>query len=441
MNRILIGIFWIVLYILLAAGAALIMMAIQPLPPRRDFWTELSVALGFMGMAQVLIQFLLVARFKSITAPYGIDIILYYHRQIGAIALLAILAHPAILIIRNPALAELLNPFGGTTASRWGLLAAGMLIPVVALSWFRRKLRLGYEVWRIGHLALSLLAVAAALTHIGAVGHYVNTPAKMLGWVIFAGLLIAPLAQQRLLKPLWMLRRPWRVVDVRPEGGHTWSLALEPVGHEGLVFEPGQFVWVTLRSPFSIDEHPFSLSSSAEQPRRIALGIKEVGDFTSAVAQVQPGTLAYLDGPHGAFSIDRIPSAGYVFIAGGVGIVPFMSMIRTMHERCDRRSILLIYACRTADDLVWREELDRLARENKHLLLQVVYVLEEPPPQWTGETGRVDLALLRRVLPDERIARDYLICGPDAMIVKVERALLSLGIPAHRLHTERFDLV
>lgn len=442
MNRFLVGTTWILIYLLLAAGPAWLMTVVPPLPGRRDFWTELSLALGFIGLAQLLIQFVLVARFSPITAPYGIDIILHYHRQIGALAVLAVLAHPFILLVRHPSMLYLLNPAGSSAASRAGVLAAVALALVVGLSWLRRRLGIGYEMWRISHLVLAIVAVIASLLHIMRIESYVNTSLKSGFWIALACLLVAPLVYQRLVKPFLALRRAYRVTGVRREHGDTWTLEVELFDQRPpMHFEPGQFVWMKLRNPFSVDEHPFSFSSSAETPQRLEFGIKEVGDFTRAIATVPIGTPVYLEGPHGAFSIDRIPSAGYVFIAVGIGVAPFISMIRTMADRRDRRPVLLIYADRSLDDLAYREELDRLSQQADRMTLQVVYVLDEPPKGWSGETGRVTPEVLGRILPEERIRRDFLICGPDVMIVSVERALLGLGIEPRRLHAERFELV
>lgn len=442
MNRILVGLFWAVLYVLLAAASAFL-MAWPPAPVPRSFWTEFSIALGFIGLAQILIQFVLVARFRSITAPYGIDVILYYHRQIGAVAVLAVLAHPAILILERPALAGLLNPLGGSWASRAGVFAAAALVLLLVFSWFRRRIGLGYEAWRISHALLGLGAVAAALSHTFAAGAYVNTPAKAAYWLILTAALIAPLGFLRLIRPMLERRRPYRVTAVARERRDVWAMTVEPVGHAGMTFAPGQFVWLKLGSPFTQSEHPFSITSSAEQPGRLEFGIKEVGDFTRTVGAVPPGTPAFLEGPHGAFSIDFIPSAGYIFIAGGTGMMPLMSMIRTMADRADRRPVLLIYAAATPDEFAYQDELDRLAAAGGSARpeLRIVYVAEHPTPGWTGQTGRVTADLLRRVLPEEKITRDVLICGPDAMIVGVERALRAVGVPAARIHTERYELV
>ncbi len=163
-------------------------------------------------------------------------------------------------------------------------------------------------------------------------------------WIVIY-LCLALLLYVRLLKPLVLLRHPYRVERVRKEKGNSWTLVLRPEGHRGFTFKPGQFAWLTIRnSPFALKEHPFSLSSSAMQPQTIHLTIKQLGDFTRRIKDISPGQTAYLDGPYGAFSIDRHPYSDYIFIAGGIGIAPIMCMLRTLADRGDERALLLFYA-------------------------------------------------------------------------------------------------
>jgi predicted ferric reductase len=107
---------------------------------------------------------------------------------------------------------------------------------------------------------------------------------------------------------------------VTPERGDTTTLALRPPAGVGFHFEPGQFGWFAIgRSPFSLTQHPFSFSSSAERDE-VELAVKALGDFTSRVAELEFGTTVYVDGPHGVFSIDQDEGPGFGLIAGGVGI-------------------------------------------------------------------------------------------------------------------------
>jgi predicted ferric reductase len=189
--------------------------------------------------------------------------------------------------------------------------------------------------------------------------------------------------------------------------------------------------------PGSRSVSPPSRWRSAEQRGRIEFGIKALGDFSSAIPGIPEGTDAYVDGPHGAFSMDRYEAAGYVFIAGGVGITPFMSMLRTMADRRDPRPVLLLYADKKWDNVAYREDLEALQEQ---VNLEVVYVLEDPDDDWEGETGFVTPELLERRLPSEKFQRDYMICGPPVMMDAVHGALKKRGVPDGRIQLERFAL-
>lgn len=438
MNRTIVGAFWLVAYLIVIVSPLIVVM-VPPTPAAKPFWVELSLALGFVGLVQIAVQFVLVARYATVTAPYGIDLILKYHRQIATIAIGLLVAHPVILVVQDPALLTLLNPFGGTLASRAGNAALYALVSLALLSAFRKRIRLDYELWRVSHALLGIVAIVLSHWHVVLVGHYTGTAWKENVLLAITAVLVASFAYLRLIRPALMRRTPYRVSELTPERGQTWTLTLDPVGHEGVRFAPGQFAWLKLGdSPYTIEEHPFSFSSSAQTKGRLAFSIKELGDFTNRIGQVPIGTTAYVDGPHGSFSPDHEPAAGYVFFAGGVGIAPFVSMLRTMDDRGDERPVTLFYGEVAWDEIAYRDEIERL---EARLALTVVYVLEEPPEDWTGETGFIDADVLARHLPQDDVERLHLVCGPIPMIDAVEDALRSRGVPMHRIRSERFDLV
>jgi predicted ferric reductase len=129
-----------------------------------------------------------------------------------------------------------------------------------------------------------------------------------------------------------------------------------------------------------------------------------------------------------------------VFIAGGIGITPMISMLRTLADRGDRRPLRLIYASNTWEGVTFRDEIEAL---QKRLNLRVVHVLRDPPQGWQGEQGFVSRELLARHLPPERKRNAYevFVCGPKQMMDSVEQALVELGVHVGDFHSERFDLV
>jgi len=433
------GVFWVCVYLGLAL-APLAVLLLGPTPPGGGFWFDLSLALGFAGTAMIGVQFVLTARFRRTSAPFGIDIIYYFHRYAAVVGFLLVLAHPAILVIENPGYVELLNPLEAPWYMTAGLVSLAAMLALLVTSLWRKQLRIDYDHWRIGHGILAVAALALALLHINSIGYYVAEPWQRGLWSVILASWLALLVYIRIVRPVRLLRAPYRVAEIREERGSSWTVALDPVGHGGFSFEPGQFVWLSLRaSPFALREHPFSISSSPESAPRVEVTIKELGDFTRTIKDIEPGEIGYVDGPYGAFSIDRHSAApGYVFIAGGIGVAPMMSMLRTLAARGDRRPHVLVCAHSCWERVIFREEIHALADK---LQLHVVHALEDPPADWSGEVGYVTAAMLDRHLPTERADLEYFICGPAPMITKVERALYELGVPVRRFHTELFDLV
>jgi predicted ferric reductase len=287
---------------------------------------------------------------------------------------------------------------------------------------------------------LATAAFGFALWHLLGTGRFLDTAWKQWLWLLYGFFWVALIIYVRVLRPAHAATHPWTVVEVRPERGQVTTLALEPKSGRPLRFAPGQFAWLTLgASPFAMHEHPFSIASSAERGGRIELSIKALGDFTSRVGATPVGSTAWIDAPYGTFGIDQAPDAwGYAFVAGGVGIAPIMSMLRTLADRGDRRPLVLFYGNRVWERIAFREELEILSTR---LDLRVVHVLLEPPADWTGERGFITEDVLMRHLPLERHRFHCFLCGPTPMATGAERALATLGLPAAHVHSEIFDWV
>jgi predicted ferric reductase len=167
------------------------------------------------------------------------------------------------------------------------------------------------------------------------------------------------------------------------------------------------------------------------------MSVRELGDFTSDIGKVPVGRRVYIDGPYGAFTTGH-PADMHVLVAGGVGITPMMSMIRTLADQRDKRPVVLLYGSKDWDAITFREELEAL---KARLDLRVVHVLENPPDGWTGERGFITADVLRRHLPPPYADHEYFICGPDVMMDAIEAALGNLGVPISKYHSERYSFV
>ncbi|MDM0027007.1 ferredoxin reductase family protein [Variovorax saccharolyticus] len=430
---------WSVIYLLFIL-APLLALLTGAMPPARDFWTEFSVALGYTGLAMMGLQFGLTARFRHVTDPWGEDVIYHFHRRVSLLAVGLVVVHPLILLANGSekmampdSLVEV--PLGAVFA----VLSLGALVLLVVMALWRTRLKISYEFWHFTHIGLALVAVGGGLLHMVGWGFYLADPVKRALWIGMTIFWIALLLYVRIVKPLFMLRRPYRVAEVRAERGDTTTLVMRPEGHAGFRFRPGQFGWLTLwGSPFRITGHPFSFSSSAEAADgRVEMTIRNLGDFTSGIAKVPVGRRVYLDGPYGAFTIGN-PADMHVLIAGGIGITPMMSMIRTLVDRGDKRPLILLYGGKDLESLTFRDELDALV---KQVDLTVVYVLSQPPEGWLGESGYIDAAMFKRHLPPGYADHEYFICGPDVMMDSIEAALGEMKVPLSKYHSERYSFV
>jgi predicted ferric reductase len=429
------AVFWVIAYLGVVV-APLVFAAIGASQPDHGFWTNFSVALGFVGLAMMGLEFALVARFKPVASPFGQDALLQFHREIGYVGLAFVLIHVAIsakwqeLTFNNAIAAPALVWFG--------MAAVLSVIALVVTSVWRRQLRLSYELWHAFHTVLAVVAVGGALAHVYFVDEYVSTIWKQILWGLMSAAFVSLLVWVRLVKPRSSGGRPWRLERVAAERGQTTTLALTPPDGAGFRFDPGQFAWFVFgRSPFALTYHPFSFSSSAEQDE-VEIAVRALGDFTSRMHELAPGTTVYVDGPHGVFSMDQDEGPGFGFIAGGVGVTGLLSMLRTMADRGDVRPAVLVYANGDWEGVAFRDEIERLERR---VNLTVVHILERPPAGWIGETGYVTAEMLSRHVPRGYRRFQFFICGPGPMMDAAEMALVELGVPAERVHTERFDMV
>ncbi|MCU0760098.1 MAG: ferredoxin reductase family protein [Steroidobacteraceae bacterium] len=438
MNLMMGVVFWFAFYVvalLLPLGVALL---VDPIDVVRPFLLEFGVAIGFVAYPLMTCEFALVGRMRGISQLFGNDVLMFFHKYMGIAALVLVVAHPVLIAPGNFAQ---FNPFAGPPMVRYGAWTLWLLVALAVTSLYRKEIKLAYGWWMLVHYVLALAIGAAGLAHILAVQGYSShrvVHGLMIGY--FVGFLV-PMVRYRFWDYFRMTRRPWRVVENRDEGAAVRTLVLEPVGHAGFEFQPGQFAWLSTGHPVATEHHPISMASSAElgPERRVEFSIRDLGDWSGKrVPAVQPGSTMYLNGPFGGFSLDREPGQGVVLVGGGIGITPLRSMLRTMRDRGDVRPAILFYGARDWNAVVYTEELQQLSKE---MNLKLVYVFEKPGEDWGGERGYITPELLKRHLPAQFRRYQYFMCGPTPMMDAVEEHLASIGVPRSRIHSERFDVV
>ncbi|WP_448072739.1 ferredoxin reductase [Georgenia yuyongxinii] len=228
-----------------------------------------------------------------------------------------------------------------------------------------------------------------------------------------------------------------------PESARAFRLALAPPDWPGHV--PGQHLDVRLTAADGYTAQRSYSIASAPSSGRVDLVVERLpdGEVSPYLTDVLvPGDLLELRGPIGGYFVQPDGDAPVQLIAGGSGVVPFLSMLGHhrahdgthdgAHHRAHDGETRLLYSARTAADLIGRAELAR-ADGAVHVTLT-----RGAPPGWTGLTGRVDAAMLAAVtVAPDRGAR-VLVCGPTGFVEAVAHELVGLGHPPGQIRTERF---
>jgi predicted ferric reductase len=399
---------------------------------------EVGVDCAVVAFSILALQFVLAARVRWLEAPFGLDILFRFHRLMALVALALLCLHPLLL-----ASGESWGPLTRwrVPGSIWvGRLALLVLIAHIVGAIFWRALRLRYETWRWFHTGTAFLLLGLGFFHSLARGKDFENQVARAVWTALPLLAWTAWFYGRQVRPWLLARSCYQVVSVVPEAPRVWTLTFDSPGKAPLVHAPGQFLFLQPKGKSVLaEEHPFSIASSPTPTGRISVTIKESGDFTTTIGRIEPGEPATLDGPFGRFShIFHSEGGDLVFVAAGVGITPLMSMLRYMCDRHDARRVLLVYANRTAADIVFRKELESIEARG-YPALKTIHVLSQPPLDWVGRSGRVDTTYLKSLCGDFS-GKTFYICCPPTMASALIRGLQNAGVSSRRIHADQFGL-
>jgi predicted ferric reductase len=390
---------------------------------------DVANLLGLVGFVLMFVQYVLSSRIPWIERGVGLDRLFAIHRTCGIVGAAILLVHP-LGYLGARALQGIFAVPG-----QWELLAIlGLMLLAVAAAAALLYRRLGwrYETWRAFH-RLTYVVLPLALGHALLLGANLNRQPLRSLWLVFAALYAAVMAY-RFVVWVRVMTRPCKVVAVRQETHDTWTVEF---AGPSVNYKPGQFGFIRLvRAGKTSEPHPFTLSSSPTADT-LSITVKDVGDFTSTIRDTTTDDSVLIDAPYGNFSFLNNDASRVVFIAGGIGITPFISMIRLIRDKGLAKDVLLLWGNKTEADIAFRDELEAAAA--KLDALRVVHVLSGQP-EWGGETGYIDSHVLTRHAPVTDGESRYFVCGPPVMMSSVIETLSDLGVHRDRIHYERFSL-
>ena len=231
-----------------------------------------------------------------------------------------------------------------------------------------------------------------------------------------------------------------QIKEKREVAKGTLMVVFDLLGEE-VEFTAGQYFWVTLLDPpYDDDKGPRRHITVVTSPNdRGVLGLAtRVRDsaFKRSLAELPVGTEVDVEQPKGNFLLPEDTEQQYVFVAGGIGITVFRSMLRTIAEDDLPYRVTLVYSNRDRESTAFLDELIELERAIPGL--RVVFTMTDDS-RWDGETRRIDAAMLRDHLDADLGSFTYLIAGPPKMVEAMEELLSAQGVPEEQVRPERFS--
>lgn len=383
---------------------------------------------GLYSVVLMAIGLLMTTRSSMVEAIYGgLDKSFRLHRRLGEVAITLAIVHLVALIPETRKLVTLILPF---TSSWWKTVGAFAIWGFIILGLLALWKRIPYQIWLSIHKWIGvpfLLTCVHGFFATSDILGYEPLRTWMLLWMALgSGAWIYRTFIYKAAGP----RYDYVVAESTPRGNDTWDLLLRPTNVR-MNYEPGKFAFISVKnSPGLPDEqHPFSISSSPVR-RELRFSYKMLGDYTRALGSVQKGSQVEVYGPFGQFTLHQLGEfRRLVWIAGGIGITPFLSMLAFETTNDDFRKIFLFYAVKKDEDAVYDKEITEQISAADSYIDYVKWVSSErgtlSADAIIAETGPID---------------DYaiMVCGPPAMARALEKQFLAKGFRPDRIVYEDF---
>jgi predicted ferric reductase len=386
---------------------------------------------GMLAGYGVVVLIALMSRTPALERGVGADRLARWHARGGRTVVALVLIH---------AIAALVAWAQGHRESAWvaiwhvlrlpwlisATIGTVLLLAVAVLSVRAARRRVAHETWHNVHL-LVYIGVALSFLHQLAGPDLAGHRPMQIAWALLYTQAFALVLQHRIFTPLRnATHHRMRVSEVVSEAPGIVSVIVEGHHLDELQAESGQFFrWRFLTPDLWRTAHPFSLSA-APTPTHLRLTVKALGDGSGKLQQVEPGTWLIAEGPYGAVTARRRTHRDVLLIAGGVGITPMRALFQTIPHG-PGQDLLLLYRVRSPSDIVFRDELERIAQRRG---ARVQYLFSD-------RVGPLTADMFRYLVPN-LLDRDVYLCGPPGLADTVRRSLKDAGLPNRQLHEERF---
>lgn len=404
--------------------------ASMPVEARFTGWLPPSLLISCWAITLMSLLLLAATRSRSIEPLFGgLDRAVRLHRRLGPVTILLVLVHVVLYIPQELAsggsAANILIPFWSSPAATMNALILYALLIWTALSYSRR---LRYERWLSLHGMLGPIFFITS-GHALTLGPTIQAFEPLRFWIWALVLIGAASWVYRVLLYRWAAPRyPYAVREVVQASEDTVDLVLRPKARR-MIYEPGTFVFINRPGRRRGELHPFSVTSSPAE-RDLRLSVRMVGDFTRDLAALTPGEPIEVFGPFGGFTPHRYGThRRLIWIGAGIGITPFLGMLRFETTNDDFRRIWLWYVVRDADHAPYDAEIAEAVPKADSYIDYELWL--------TSERGRLTAAqVMEAVYPLEGVA--VMLCGRPKFVRDMVDQFTALGVPRDRIIAEDF---
>jgi predicted ferric reductase len=380
---------------------------------------------GIFGLSLLSINIILSARLKIFDSLFhGLDRMYRVHHTIGCITLISLLIHSNLLILSYASISPesaftfLTSIEPAMIAGRLGLLimTSAMIVVLyinVKYQWFITAQRvLGSIIFLGGYHALF------------APGSDIRTNTPLFIYMGIVGVLAASVFMYRSVFHKNLTRTYSYTIHAVSQHNKITHIKLRPL-KQSLRHYAGQYAFVSFKGKnISHESHPYTISSGSDSTV-LEFNIKELGDFTSTLSKLQVGDLVDIDGPYGQFSFTKIGGLHHTWIAGGIGITPFLSMARSIPSNL---SVDLYYSITKPNEAIFLGELKEISVKHNNFRVHPIY------------TDKESLLTASRIQKVSGLGDKILLCGPPPMMKSLKNQLIQVGVKQHNIHYEEFNL-
>lgn len=437
---------WILLYVL-AAILPSIFFILDSVNNHSEFLLILAGVFGITSYVLFAFQFLIASRPKMLDKQFGLDKTYRFHMVIALVAIILAFIHKMLKGIY----------FSDSFQTSLGDKAFIIFLAIIVFSILMMVDKLFFKIKPVDYIRnilkktlkikyqykvlihnLTIAGLIVVLVHILLAYSVKSNLALEITLIVYFAVPLALYLNHKIFKANFYKDKKYSVSEVINEAPNIVTIKFKPKYGKIFDYVPGQFLYVRLSNPeISKDEHPFTISSSPSQSDYVSVTVKQLGDFTNKLNRIKPGDNAYIDGPFGSFSYLKKPEAKKLcFIAGGIGITPFLGMLRYMSSADSEKEVVLLWGTRDLSEVICKNELNDYTSKLKNF--KAVPVISNDP-DYDGEKGFIDTNVISKYL-DNPLEYDFYICGPPVMMDIEIKNLNTLGVPKENIHFERFAI-